>query len=111
MKQGKCFIISILMCSIMFCACSKEGTNAKEKKNETVQETKKEVLEGIDSSRTISGQHCEFYVKSNRFFVRDLNSINHTYLDGKMIRGEAEVVSGSIVKLGEAEFCIEIMPI
>ena len=65
----------------------------------------------IDSSRTISGQHCEFYVKANRFFVRDLNSINHTYLDGKMIKGEAEVVSGSIVKLGEAEFCIEIMPI
>lgn len=65
----------------------------------------------IDNSRTISGQHCEFYVKANRFFIRDLNSVNHTYLDDKIIKGEAEVVSGSIVRLGEAEFCIEIMPI
>lgn len=45
MKQDKCFIICILMCSIMFCSCSKEGVNTKEKKNITVQETKKEVIE------------------------------------------------------------------
>lgn len=65
----------------------------------------------IDSSRTISGQHCEFYARSGRFFIRDLGAANHTYLNGKMIKSETEVVSGSIVRLGEAEFCIEIMPI
>lgn len=45
MKQGKCFIIYILMCSMIFCSCNREGVNTKEKKNETVQETKKEKIE------------------------------------------------------------------
>lgn len=40
MKQGKCLIICILMCSMIFCSCNKE-----EKKNETVQEMKKEEIE------------------------------------------------------------------
>ncbi len=65
----------------------------------------------IDYNLTVSGQHCEFYSRNNRFFIRDMNSVNHTYVEGKMIIGESEIVSGSIVKLGEVEFCVEIMPI
>ncbi len=45
MKQGKCFIACLLMCSMVFYSCSKEGGGHSGKKNETVQETKKEVLE------------------------------------------------------------------
>lgn len=40
MKQGRCLIVCIIMCSMFFCSCSKE-----EKKNETVKEPKKEVIE------------------------------------------------------------------
>lgn len=65
----------------------------------------------IDYNLTVSGQHCEFYIRNNRFFVRDMNSANHTYLDGRMIQGESEIASGNIVRLGEVEFSIEIMPI
>lgn len=65
----------------------------------------------IDYNRTISKRHCEFYVRNNHFFIRDMNSANHTYVDGKMINSEREIVSGSIVRLGEAEFSVEIMPI
>ena len=65
----------------------------------------------IDYSRTISGQHCEFYVRGGRFFLRDMGSANHTCLNGRRINGEAEVSSGSIVRLGEVEFSVEIMPI
>lgn len=65
----------------------------------------------IDYNLTVSGQHCEFYSRNNRFFIRDMNSVNHTYIEGKMITGESEIVSGSIVRLGEVEFCVEIMPI
>lgn len=64
-----------------------------------------------DEGRTISGQHCEFYVSGNRCFLRDLNSVNHTYLDGRMVGQEMEVVTGNTVRLGEAEFRVEIMPI
>ena len=43
MKQGKCFIVCIVICSVIFCSCSKESANTKEKRNVTVQETNKEV--------------------------------------------------------------------
>lgn len=65
----------------------------------------------IDYNRTISGQHCEFYVRGGRFLIRDMGSANHTYLSGHMLNGEAEVTSGSIVRMGEVEFGVEIMPI
>lgn len=65
----------------------------------------------IDYNLTISGRHCEFYIKNNRFFIRDMNSSNHTYLEGKIVKDEMEIVSGNTVRLGEVEFSVEIMPI
>lgn len=65
----------------------------------------------VDYSLTVSGQHCEFYVQQNRFFLRDMNSINHTYLNGRRINGASEITSGSIVRLGDVEFDVEIIPI
>lgn len=65
----------------------------------------------VDYSLTVSGQHCEFSVKNNHFFIRDLNSANHTFLNGAQIKGEREIVSGNLVRLGEVEFCVEIIPL
>ncbi len=65
----------------------------------------------IDYNLTVSGQHCEFYMKKHRFFIQDMNSANHTYLDGKIVTGETEIISGSTIRLGEVEFSVEIMPI
>ena len=65
----------------------------------------------VDYNLTVSGQHCEFYIKNNRFFIRDMNSANHTYLEGGVVNGEREIISGSIVRLGEVEFSVEFMPI
>lgn len=65
----------------------------------------------VDYSLTVSGRHCEFYVQNNRFFIRDLNSANHTYLNGKRVNNGMEMTSGSRVKIGEVEFDIDIMPI
>lgn len=45
MKQGKRFIAYILMCSMLFCSCSKDG-----KKPVSVKETKKEVIKEITES-------------------------------------------------------------
>ena len=49
MRSGKCFIICIFICSMIFCSCSKEGVNTKDKKNKTVKETYKEVIEEAES--------------------------------------------------------------
>ena len=65
----------------------------------------------VDYDQTVSGQHCEFYIKNNRFFIRDMNSVNHTYLENTLITSEREIISGSIVRLGAVEFSVEFMPI
>lgn len=65
----------------------------------------------VDYNLTVSGRHCEFSMRNNRFFLRDLESVNHTFLDGIMIEEEREIVSGNVVRMGEVEFHVEIMPI
>lgn len=34
----------------------------------------------------ISGAHCKVYCRENRFFVQDLGSKNHTFVDGEMLQ-------------------------
>lgn len=65
----------------------------------------------IDYNLTVSGQHCEFYIRNNHFYLRDMNSANHTYLDGKITDREMEISTGNIVRIGEVEFSIEILSI
>lgn len=65
----------------------------------------------IDYSKTISGRHCEFCVKNNRFFINDLESVNHTYVNGVMINGETELFSGNKVRIGEVEFFVDFVPV
>lgn len=65
----------------------------------------------IDYNLTVSGQHCEIYARNNRFYIKDLNSSNKTCLNGHVIKTEAELFSGSIIKVGEVEFSVEMLPI
>lgn len=64
----------------------------------------------IDYNGTVSGQHCEIYSKSNRIFIRDLNSANKTFLNGTQIKVEREIYSGNRIRLGEVEFEVELLP-
>ncbi len=65
----------------------------------------------VDYSLTVSGKHCEFYSRNNRFYVCDMHSANHTFVDGRMIQEETEIISGNTVRMGEVEFYVEIMPV
>lgn len=65
----------------------------------------------IDYNLTVSGQHCEIYARNNRFYIRDLNSSNKTCLNGYEVKTETELFSGSIIKVGEVEFSVEMLPI
>lgn len=62
----------------------------------------------IDYNKTVSGQHCVIFVKNSRFYVRDLNSVNGTYMDGHKISQETEICSGCLLALGEVRFNVEI---
>lgn len=62
----------------------------------------------LDYEKTVSGKHCEITVRNNKFFVRDLQSSNGTFLNGSKVLTETEIVSGNILKLGRLEMCFEV---
>lgn len=61
----------------------------------------------IEYDKSVSGRHCEILRRGNRFYVNDAGSANGTYVNGKRILSETEIVSGNILKLGRLELKIE----
>lgn len=55
-------------------------------------------LEVVDNK--VSKQHAEVFKKENNYFVRDLNSTNGTYVDGKKLSFEQPLKVGMLVKVG-----------
>jgi FHA domain-containing protein len=55
---------------------------------------------------TISGFHCEFVLSENGVVLRDLESTNGTFLDGKRVR-EIKLADGQTVHLGDVELFVE----
>lgn len=64
----------------------------------------------IDYNKTVSGMHCEIFVRNSHFYVRDLNSANKTYVNGQIVQMETEIRSGCMIALGEVELSVEIIP-
>lgn len=58
----------------------------------------------IDYDNSISGKHCEIFLREERWFVRDLKSSNGTMVNGQKVYQELEIHSGDILKLGLLEF-------
>lgn len=64
----------------------------------------------VDYNRTVSGQHCEIYIRNGKCYIRDLGSANKTRVGGRVISDETEVHSGSLIRLGMVEFEMRILP-
>ena len=60
----------------------------------------------VTDNNTISRSHADIITRGNRHFVIDLNSKNHTYLNGEMLEPQCEVemCEGDILKLAKEEF-------
>lgn len=70
---------------------------------------KKEVSQlVIDYDMSISSKHCEIRMYNNRFYIRDLQSLNGTFVNGKRIMLETEIVSGCFITLGRLEMRFEV---
>lgn len=61
------------------------------------------------SAYGISRSHCMFSLQGNRLVVQDLNSRNHTYLNGQMVMQPEFVVDGSALQLGNEVFVVRII--
>ena len=49
----------------------------------------------------ISREHCELLQKDGGFYVRDLKSRNGTFVNGKQISADTQLLEGAVIQLGD----------
>lgn len=62
----------------------------------------------IYNERSVSQKHCRIFCRNSKVYVEDLDSLNHTFVDGEQITEETEIFSGSVLKIGRLSFNVRI---
>jgi hypothetical protein len=57
--------------------------------------------------RYASGLHARVFSREGRFFVEDMSSTNGTLLNGATLQGEAELIDGDTIEIGDTVFRFE----
>jgi hypothetical protein len=57
--------------------------------------------------RYASGVHARIFSQGGRTYIEDMNSTNGTLLNDATLDGEAELVDGDVVRIGDTEFRYE----
>jgi hypothetical protein len=57
--------------------------------------------------RYASGLHARIYHQRGHFYLEDLKSTNGTLLNDTELAGEAELVPGDVIRIGDTEFRFE----
>lgn len=52
----------------------------------------------------VSHHHAVINLVNNIYIIEDLNSVNHTYLNGAVLRQKAALQDGDIIKIGLVTF-------
>jgi pSer/pThr/pTyr-binding forkhead associated (FHA) protein len=60
------------------------------------------------ASPIISARHCAVALDGNRASVRDLHSTNGTFVNGKRVQGEAELLQGDHLQVGPLAFSVRL---
>lgn len=60
----------------------------------------------IGDNNTISRLHADIINRDNRYYLKDNNSTNHSYINGSMVQGnqEAELFDGAVITLSNEDF-------
>ncbi len=58
--------------------------------------------------RYASGIHARIFSRDTRSYVEDMNSTNGTLLNDAQLKGEAELLDGDVVRIGDTEFRFEV---
>ncbi|HEX5593133.1 MAG TPA: FHA domain-containing protein [Solirubrobacterales bacterium] len=58
--------------------------------------------------RYASSLHARVFSREGRFYVEDMNSTNGTLLNGATLNGEAELIDGDAVQIGDTVFRLEV---
>jgi FHA domain len=57
--------------------------------------------------RYASSLHARVFSRDGRFYVEDMSSTNGTLLNGATLQGEAELIDGDTVQIGDTVFRLE----
>jgi hypothetical protein len=57
--------------------------------------------------RYASGIHARVFERGGHFYVEDMSSTNGTLLNGATLKGEAELIDGDTVQIGDTVFRLE----
>jgi hypothetical protein len=57
--------------------------------------------------RYASGLHARIFSRDGRSYIEDMNSTNGTLLNDASLRGEAELIDGDVVRIGDTQFRFE----
>ncbi|HEX8959770.1 MAG TPA: FHA domain-containing protein [Solirubrobacterales bacterium] len=57
--------------------------------------------------RYASGVHARIFSRDGRAYIEDMNSTNGTLLNDASLHGEAELIDGDVVRIGDTEFRFE----
>jgi hypothetical protein len=58
--------------------------------------------------RYASSLHARVFSRDGRFYVEDMSSTNGTLLNGATLQGEAELIDGDTVQIGDTVFRLEV---
>ncbi|WP_432627711.1 FHA domain-containing protein [Brotaphodocola sp.] len=61
----------------------------------------------IKGDTTVSRQHCKIFRSATTCYVEDLNSYNHTYVNGVMITKAVVLKKGDTLKIGNTKLVVE----
>lgn len=64
----------------------------------------------VSDNNAVSRSHADIVTRENSYYVVDLNSKNHTYINDQRINAhaETEIQSGDILRLGNEEFIFRV---
>lgn len=57
--------------------------------------------------RYASGLHARIFSRDGRTYIEDMNSTNGTLLNDATLNGEAQLIDGDVVRIGDTEFRYE----
>jgi predicted component of type VI protein secretion system len=60
------------------------------------------------ASAVISKRHCAVISRGGKFFIRDFDSTNGTFVNDEAVKGERELTQDDILKVGPLTFCVMI---
>lgn len=58
--------------------------------------------------RYASSIHARVFSREGRFYVEDMNSTNGTLLNGATLHGEADLIDGDTIQIGDTIFRLEV---